>query len=351
LGKKINFSFIKSFVILFQKTFELAGQRRSFDAARFINRQKTEEICILMYNFDEFMRRVKQCNPNFKRFTPKSDLDPLLNVLNKNGMKWSFNPMNANEVRRAVHGLKTAALVKYRQALVYLAQELKIDPGAIPSNPKMKYTKFKSGIGGYTGKNSAGQIQKGDLVPSAFAHEHVLTWESSNGDMQALQTVGTREHVKHRTHPGSPPFNQIQGNVQAETFQGATTNNGGSVGRCVDEHSMYVPWVICRFPRTTGSVIAEQWYQYTCDGVTWHNIPGAAFLIEKGVRAGGPTGHLMYFKKTNWFEHNQTKFHFEVEYVVAHPPAFLPQTHTDVTKGAYMDDDINKHAFRVVAAG
>ena len=304
-----------------------------------------------MYNFDEFMRRVKQCNPNFKRFMPKSNLDPLTAVLNKNGMKWSFNPMNADDVRKAVHGLKTEALVKYRQALLYLAQELNIDPGAIPVKPKMKYTGFKSGVGGVTGKNSMGQTQRSNLIPSAFAHIHVLTWESSNGDMQALQTVGTREHVKHRTHPGSPPFNQIQGNVQLETFQGATTNSGGSQGACTDEHSMYNPWVICRFPRVTGSVVAEQWYQYTCDGVKWNNIPGAAFLIEKGVRAGGPTGHLMFFKKSNWLPHNTTPFHFEVEYPVAQPPAFLPQVHTDVTKGAYMDDEITNHAYRVVSTG
>lgn len=304
-----------------------------------------------MYNFDEFMRRVKQCNPHFKRFSPTSSLDPLINVLAPKGLKWQFAPSGAESVRKAVHGLKTEALVKYRPALMYLAQELKIDPGAIPCKPKMKFTKFQSGVGGCTGKNKAGQTKKFDLIPSAFAHEHVFSWESTNGDMQALQKVGTREWVKHRTPPGSPPFNQIQSNVQMETKQGATTNSGGAAGYCTDQHSVYVPWVICRYPRTTGSVIAEQWYQYTCDGTNWHNIPGAAFLIEKGVRAGGPTGFLFYFKKTNWAPHNTTAFHFEVEYVVANPPDFVPQIHTDVTKGVYVDADINKYAHRVVSAG
>ena len=304
-----------------------------------------------MYNFDEFMRRVKNCNPQFKRFKMTSDLDPLMKVLNSNGQKWNFAPAGIAQVQKAVQELKTPAITKYKNALLYLSQELKVSPGAIPAKPKMKYTKFYSFLGTYDGVNGSGQRKSFPPCKTAFGHEHVFTYESSNGDLGALTSVGTREHVKHRTHPGSAPFNEIQGKGEAEFTQGATTNSGANIGKCTDVHSIKLPWFICRYPRQVGSVIAEQWYQYTCDGIHWQNIPGAAYLLEKGVRTGGPSGFLLFFKKSNWQEHNKEPFHFEVEYVLIDPPEYVPKEFTDIKKSYPDEDDINLYAHRIVAGG
>lgn len=67
----------------------------------------------------------------------------------------------------------------------------------------------------------------------------------------------------------------------------------------------------------------EQKYQYSIDRVNWGDIEGAAFLIEKGIKQGGPTGWLYYFSKKNWAPFNNRPFVMEVEYPLQRiaPPA------------------------------
>ena len=298
----------------------------------------------------QFMTLVKQCNPSFKRFTRQSDLDPLIDALGGESGQTFYTPTHRARINDVVHVLASDKANKYRVALLYLAQELGVDPGPIPCRPKMSLREFGTHMGEYEGINSVGATKRIELNPRSFNHAFKFTWESTNGDLQALRNVGTRENVKWRSDPGGTPFNYVQGKTPMQFTQGATTNNGANSGYCVDDHSTILPALICLDPRVTGSIVAEQLYEYTCDGRTWKPIPGAAYLLEKGVRTGGPTGHLYYFMKTNWAPHNTTPYHFEVEYTVDPAPAYMPKPGTPVAKGLTTKADISDYAHRVIGA-
>lgn len=77
-------------------------------------------------------------------------------------------------------------------------------------------------------------------------------------------------------------------------------------------------------PLRAGSLVGEQWYQYSLDGTDWHNIEGAAFLLEKRVEFVGGRW-LLTFVKSNWEPHNRTPFRFEISYIIGTAPRSRPK--------------------------
>jgi hypothetical protein len=71
--------------------------------------------------------------------------------------------------------------------------------------------------------------------------------------------------------------------------------DGAQFGYGRDDHSIKPPQLVCRTPYVSGSCIAEQWYQYSFDGQNWINLPGAAYLIHKGIRLS--KGRLFSFSR------------------------------------------------------
>jgi hypothetical protein len=303
----------------------------------------------MAFSMKTFMQEVYKCNPSFKKHARHSDLDPLIKALGGESGQTFYNPSHRPKIEKETHALKTDKAVKYRAALMYLARELGVDPGPIPVSPKMVMEEFRFSMGGYTGKNAQGQTKQISLNPRGFVLVFKLKWASSNGDLKGLSNVGTRENIRWRTDPTQTPFNYVQGNTPMTFQQGATSNTGGAGGECGDDHSTVVPDLICLDPRVAGSHVAEQSYEYTCDGTLWKPIPGAAYLIEKGVKQGGPTGWLYFFKKTNWTPRNTKTSRFEVEYPVGPAPEYMPVPGTEIFgKNAMQEADINQYAYRVV---
>jgi len=170
---------------------------------------------------------------------------------------------------------------KYAGAGAYLKQFVPALVNAIPCKPKMEFLEYrvlKANVGGHND------------FPFRHYHKHVFTWQSSNGNMADLQNVGTRENVAHRTNPGA---------------------NGG---RNEDDHSIGSPDLILRRPIGLGSVVIDQVYEYTTDGVTWLPIPGATYQLEKGVRVQGGN-NVFYFSKQS-VGNISNDFHFEIEYAI-----------------------------------
>ena len=195
---------------------------------------------------------------------------------------------------------------KYAGAGGYLKQFVPALVNAIPCKPKMEFLEYrvlKANVGGHND------------FPFRHYHKHVFTWQSSNGNMADLQNVGTRENVTHRTSPSAAPFNPVFcGRIPMQFTQGAVTNTGADGGRNEDDHSIGSPDLILRRPIGLGSVVIDQVYEYTTDGVTWLPIPGATYQLEKGVRVHGGN-NVFYFSKQS-VGNISINFHFEVEYTI-----------------------------------
>lgn len=118
-----------------------------------------------------------------------------------------------------------------------------------------------------------------------------------------------------------------------------------------DDHSTKHPSLICANPRVAGELVAEQWYEYTIDGGTsWKRVPGAAYLITKGVRVS--RGQLVFvFKKTSWPFHNPKSFHFEAEYAVGPQPNPMPAVGIKHSTQTGNKADFRAYALRVIAKG
>jgi hypothetical protein len=305
-----------------------------------------------MFDFNTFMAKVKQDNPSFKRFTLTSSLDPLIAQVRGQTV---FPAASKAKVERLIAFMPFQKQTEYKQALAYLAAQSGVRIGAIPCNPVMKFTQFKIANSGYKGYNNAGQQRfvmldpdtPGSPGPRSFVHVHKITWSSSNGNPASLATVRTREYVKFLQDTQAPPFNKIQDPDREFYAPGTAGTTGATEG--TDDHTTKLPALICCFPRQAGRLQGEQWYQYSVDnGVTWNNIEGAAYLLEKKVAKVG-IDWVFTFKKTNWAPHNTKPFHFEVEYTVGPPPEFLPRDITDVAQGLNQDADIKRWARRVVS--
>jgi len=295
----------------------------------------------MSFSMQTFMQKVKQCNPTFKRFTRKSDLDPVIDALGGEAGQKFYIPSHNAKINQATHALPAAAVVKYRDALLYLAKELKADAGPVPCSQRMEFVEFGVMFGNYVGHQN---------YPARFYHKHKFHWKSSNGDMTSLSKVGTREHVAHRTSPSGPPFDPLMNAAHAMNFtQGATTNAGANAGLCWDDHSIGNPALIVARPVTAASVIADQDYQYTTDGVNWHSIPEAQYEIEKGVRMSG--GQLVFFFRKQSAPPHTNRFHFEVEYAIGAKFA-VPGNKIPVPAAAFVPaTDINAYASKVIRLG
>jgi hypothetical protein len=293
------------------------------------------------FNPGYFRRLIEQANPNLSRFK-ESALEPLLTITDRMTMGQSFNPTVKDQIQELVFFVPYDKQQKYKKALEYLRDQAKIVIGGRPCHPGMEFEKLGVGVFIY-----AAGGQNVTLNPGSFHHLFKFTWKSSNGNMESLRSVGTREFVTFRTSPAAPPFNYVQASIPMTFNQG--TPDGGQFGNCTDDHSTKHPRLVCAYPRVAGELVAEQWYQYTNDrGLTWKNIPEAAYLIIKGVRPG-KGGMVYFFKKTNWTPHNNKAFNFEVEYEIGAPPNPMPPNGIKLSMQTGNDANLKQYALRVIS--
>ena len=301
-----------------------------------------------MFQYAEFEKRVKKANPQLSRFT-KSSLEPLMKQLEQ--VRNVANPAQKKAIQEEIFKIPHDRHQKYKDALAYLTQTLGVKVCARPSDPTMELAYFAAGEFLYEGINSNRQMVLSSSHPGyvpvhSYHHVFDIKWKSSNGNPASLAQVGTREHVKFRTQPGGPPFNQNLADTPIEFFHGVSTTGANTcLGR--DDHMTKPPALICSFPLQPGELVADQWYQYTIDnGATWENIPGAAYNIIKGVRKSG-ADWIFYFAKKNWFPHNTKPFHFEVEYKI-HPPMPPAKPGSRLNRANGVQANITQYAHRVL---
>lgn len=283
-----------------------------------------------------FRQHLSTANANYSRHKDSSmaPLEALLATMP------GLGPAQWPHVQPLWGSVPHAKQQKYALAGNYIKQFIPALVDAIPCKPKMSFVGYKVMKGPFEGN---------DDYPLRFYHQHTLTWESSNGHMQSLANVGTRENVTSRTHPASAPFHQvICGNIPISFTQGATTNAGADSGSNGDDHSIGNPALILRRPIVGGSVIADQVYEYTTDGTNWLPIPGAVYEIEKGVRPRN--GELVfYFRKQSVNNNLSNRFHFEIEYSIG------PEIDTNITRipvwpaGFASDARLQDYTSRIVA--
>jgi hypothetical protein len=290
------------------------------------------------FNIATFRQYLHTANPTYSRLT-SSSIQPLENRLAILGA--TVGPAVLNQIQPLWAVVPYDKQQKYAAPIGYLKQFVPTLADAIPALPRMAYMEFKvmfMTIGGNA------------RYPARFYHVHRLTWQSSNGRMASLAQVGTRERVTHRTNPAGPPFDAlINANIPMAFTQGALTNAGAQGGSNYDDHSTGNPALIVRRPLGVGSVIADQIYEYTADGATWHPIPGAQYEIEKGVRMAGGQ-HVFFFRKQSAPPHANV-FHFEVEYPIgpAHP---VPGNRIPVVPAGFAAPaQINTYASRIIRLG
>jgi hypothetical protein len=184
------------------------------------------------------------------------------------------------------------------------------------------------------------------LDPGSLHHVFDFMWKSTTGSLQSLNTIWTREWIKFRTSQKAAPFNDVMP-PDIEFHWGTTTGASAGLGR--DDHSIKPPALVCRFPWVAGENIAEQWYQYSVDGVEWHNIPGAAYLLTKGVRGSGNNA-VFYFRKSNWAPHNMKHYTFEAEYPLREPLVFPPKAGQTWMRTNGVPSQISRYG-RLISAG
>jgi hypothetical protein len=306
------------------------------------------------FNYTLFMAKVREDNPNFKRFARTSHLDPIIAEVKD---KTFITPALKDRLETLIAFMPHDHQQKYPRALGHLTSTAGVRVLAIPANAKMKFTGFMIKTGGYTGYNSRGESKNvlldpgtpGSPGPRSLVHNHTLSWESSNGNVASLATVRTREYVKFLADTQAPPFNAIQ-DPDREFYGPSADGNAGGTSN-TDEHSTKLPALICCYPRQAGTLMAEQWYQYSVDnGATWKNMEGGAFQIEKTVRKEG-NDWVYIFKKTNWLPHNTKRFHFEVHYTIGEPPEYMPRRDSDVGSLGLSAAEMRRYARKIVATG
>jgi hypothetical protein len=289
------------------------------------------------YSFAAFQQLVAAANPTQGRLQRSSlhELEQLLQTLGANA------PTSLARIQPVWGAVPRDKQLKYKDAGDYLKKHVPGLVDAIPVDPVMTYDEFRVMTGNVGGNAN---------YPMRYYHVHTLTWKSSNGDMESLAKVGTRERVTHRTSPAGPPFDAtMNAGIPMSFTQGATTASGANSGTNHDDHSTGNPSLLVRRPLVTGSVIADQVYEYTTDGVTWLPIPGSEFEIEKGVRMSRGA-HVFFFRKQNAAV-NPRKFHFEVEYAIGPHHAVTGNRIPVIPAGFAMAGDIRKYASRVIRLG
>lgn len=294
----------------------------------------------------QFEAQLQKINPSISRMKDSS-VEPLLVVLRTLPPIGIPSAAKKHDIQVAYANIPYDKQQKYKPAFDYLKKEIGALVDGLPVKPVMKIVHFGTALGKYQGKNAAGLTKSIQMPLRSYHHLTRLEYVSSNGFKKSMQPVGTRESIKFRSDPAGTPFNYTQAGTPRQFTQGATVAMGADYGSCDDEHSTVLPSIICLFPRVAGSLIAEQWYEYSTDAITWYQIPGAAFLLEKVVKQGGPTGWIYQMKKTNWAPHNTKPFLMDVEYQVDPPPEYMPVPGGKIDKSTSSPADIKQFAYKV----
>jgi len=287
------------------------------------------------FSIGTFRQHLTAANPRYSKIKTSS-MAPLENQLATPG--FTVNAGSLQQLQPLWGAVPHAKQLKYAAAANYLKQFVPKLADATPVDPKMAFKEFRVLEGNIDGVQN---------YPARFYHVHELTWKSSNGNMQSLTNVGTREKVDFRSNPTAPPFDPIvNAGLQMSYTQGATTNAGANIGACKDDHSIANPSILTSQPLIAGSLIADQVYEYTTDGITWMPIPGSQYVIEKGVRHF-QAGFVFVFRKQGTGTDN---FHFEVEYPIGPKPNYAKKV--QVVAAAFVPQkNIHQYASRVIATG
>lgn len=271
-----------------------------------------------MIDVARFNAEAAKVNKNLGRFV-KSSLDPIMKELGA-GPMLTADPARMERLQDLIFHLPHDSQTKYQSALAVLQQAVLHICGR-PCDPQMEFVRFDQGDFMYVGLEHSGQTKLVNLAPGSLHHVFDFKWKSTTGNMMSLARVWTREHVKFRTSQRATPFNDVMPN-DMEFYWGQSSTSSSGFGR--DDHSIKPPKLVCRFPYVAGENVAEQWYQYSLDGINWKNIPGAAYLLTKGVRQSGGKW-VFFFQKSNWAPHNTKRFVFEAEYPLEPPLVYQPQ--------------------------
>ena len=263
-------------------------------------------------NANAFRAAAEKANSKLSRFKASS-LEPIFAQLGA-GFSVMLTDDKKAKVQEAICFVPHAKQQKYAAALQIL-KAAGFVIGGRPCKPTMHFQSFREGAYTYVGLDAGGQRMMATLSPGSLHHVFDLKWESSTGNMDSLKTCWTREHIRFRSSPQAAPFNSAMGAVM-EFHWGET--DGAQFGYGRDDHSIKPPQLVCRTPYVSGSCIAEQWYQCSFDGQNWINLPGAAYLIHKGIRLS-KGAFVFFFKKTNWAPHNTKGFNFDAEYPLDGP--------------------------------
>lgn len=209
----------------------------------------------------------------------------------------------------------------YAAAGRYLKQHVAGLVDAYPSRPEMRVREFRIMFGNVAG------IPR---YPLRFYHLVEFSWKSSNGRLDSLSKVGTREKVTRRPSAVASPIDPLHDNQVYPIYRAGNPRGGGNFGVNVDEHSIGNPSLIVKTPVTLGRIVLDQVYEYTTDGgAQWRPIPGASYTIEKGVRRrnrhGARSAATFFFRKRSSGQ-STSPFHLEVSYPIGqkHPFGAIP---------------------------
>ncbi len=279
----------------------------------------------------------------------KSSLDPILDELGT-AEKVSCDELKTNRLREMIFDIPYDKQIKYTAALAVLEQAGFVI-GARPTSPSVQFSDFGMCPTEYMGLRKLRDRTMREKVKLDTGSLHLVFWfkfKSSNGNIESLKNVWVREEVRFLQAPSSPPFTDAMGNTMHFTMGEGKDNH---FGMCKDDHSIKALKLACRWPLQAGQVVAQQWYQYSHDfkpgqGGIWHNIPGAAFLLTKGVRKS--RGEWVYFfHKKNWAPHNQKSYHFEAEFPIGDAPELAPLPGQNFMKTSFKKDELTKYGRRI----
>lgn len=294
-----------------------------------------------------FMRLVEGAHGGFRQSA--SSLNNIIILLGGNAQNSvdvrNINNRTALNIESQVHQLPVDKLHRYRNALLYLGNTLNIDSYARPTNYHMRFVGFE--LQWYQFRHQTHGMIRIDNARYMFKHQ--FNFESTNGDDNTFLHCLTREHVWYPTARAyDPPFNQLLGRVPQSFVQPPNGSQGTVIG---DDHSTFNPDYIVRRPLTMGRTIEiRQRYQYLQPGRQWKDIPGASYLLKKGVRWGAGGDPCFFFSKENYAPENSQAFHFEVEIALGNAP--LGTFNRLPSRGAFSHDSINRQReIRVIADG
>lgn len=269
-------------------------------------------------NVAQFRAQAHAANPTLGRLV-RSSLQPLLDELGPGPMLVA-DAARIWRLQEQTFRLPFDRQTKYRAALALLQPAGLVICGR-PVEPSMHFVRFDTGPYMYVGIDANRKPTPVTLDPGSLHHVFDFKWKSSTGHLLSLARVWTREHVRFRTSQRAPPFNDVMP-VEMDFHWGESQSASSGFGR--DDHSIKPPRLVCRHPWVAGENVAEQWYQYSLDGRVWQNIPGAAYLLTKGVRQAGQQW-VFFFRKSNWAPHNTKVYCFEAEYRLGHALPSPPQ--------------------------